>query len=406
MLKSTFILALAVFTVKTVSAQKAIDRPIKAGTASAPKTFDLTIKLDSSINPKKAYLQYYDGKNLQLLSDTVGLERVVHIRKKYYSPLATFEISFLDSARNGYSKEFFIGDKPAMVTLHYKPGTDHELIYSDARNVTPVFDSSDTKNWGWIIKMRALHSQKEAALLENFMKNNPNFQQNDSLKNRYGQLYKAYIRKDMSYLKQAPADYFSFWFFVHQSSQLNGVLSKDKAFLQEQLTFLKTTFPAKFTGNAEGRYLTKKFEDKINAVPLQLNQAIPAFTVTGTDGKKISLKQLKGRYVLLDFWATWCGPCMAEMPFVKDIRKKYPAEKLAIIGISSDMDKQHLLTGIQKNSITWPQYLDNEKKIGILYSVEAIPTMILLDKEGKMIYRSNFLQSDQDKLPKLLESLN
>ncbi|MES2375936.1 MAG: redoxin domain-containing protein [Bacteroidota bacterium] len=378
-------------------------------TVYAQKTFNLTLKFDSTINPKRVWYRYDNGKD-PAVTDTIHAAQTAIITGEYYSPLIAVTIGYIDTTHTGYTNDFFISDKPASITLHYKPNTNRannewQLGYTSINNATVVFDTLDNKHWGRIIKMRETYSKDVAAPLYTFTQQNPNYNKNDSLRTLFNLYFKAYTRRDMSYLKQYPDDYYSFWFFINQSSQLNQLLSDDKAFLQEQLAFAKSTFP-KFINSIEGKALVEKFEHKIKAVPLVMNQPAPAFMVVGVDGKTISLTQLKGRYVLLDFWATWCGPCMAEMPFVKDIRKKYPAEKLAMIGISWDTNKQNLLDGIRKNNMTWPQYLDQGTKIGTLYNIIAIPKMILLDKEGRMIFHSANLQSDQITLTKLLDSLN
>jgi thiol-disulfide isomerase/thioredoxin len=411
MFKVIFLFVAALFLVSMAYSQQTVNSTTKTGAPGAPKTFNLTLKFDSTINPKRVWYRYDNGKD-PAFTDTVGAASTAVIKGKFYSPLVFITVSYMDSTHNGYSNDFFIGDKPASITLHHKPitGPNNDntwlLGYTSIKNATLVFDTLDNKHWGGIMKMREKYSKDVSTALYDFTQRNPNFNKNDSLRNLFNQYFKAFIRRDMSYLKQYPDDYYSFWFFINQSSQLNQRLSNDKAFLQEQLTFAKNTFPLKFINSVQGQVMVKKFEDRINAVPLVMNQPVPALNVVGVDGKDVSLNQLKGRYVLLDFWATWCGPCMAEMPFVKDIRKKYPAEKLAMIGISWDSGKEQLLTGIQKNNMTWPQYLDQGFKIGTLYNVTAIPTMILLDKEGKMIFHSTNLQSDEATLSKLLDNLN
>lgn len=410
MFKVTLLSVVAVFLVSAAYTQEIVNRSIKTGAPGAPKTFNLTLKFDSTINPKRVWYRYDNGKD-PAFEDTVGTVKTATIKAKYYSPLASVTISYMDTTHAIYSNNFFIGEKPASITLHFKPNTGQnntswQLGYTSIQNATLVFDTLDNKGWGRIIKMREKYSKDVSIPLDDFMKHNPNFNQNDSVRTLFNNYYKAYIRRDMSYLKQYPNDYYSFWFFINQSSQLNSFWAKDKEFLQEQLTFAKNTFPPKFINSIQGKVMIEKFEAKIKAVPLVINQPVPMFNVVGVDGKQISLNQLKGRYVLLDFWATWCGPCMAEMPFVKDIRKKYSSEKLAMVGISWDTGKDQLLAGIRKNNMTWPQYLDQGTKIGTQYNVASIPTLILLDKEGKMIFHSANLQSDQDTLSKLLEKMD
>ena len=118
--------------------------------------------------------------------------------------------------------------------------------------------------------------------------------------------------------------------------------------------------------------------------------------VVGLDGKKISLNELKGRVVLIDFWATWCRPCIAEMPNVIDIHKTYRDQGFEIVGISLDRDKGALQRYISQNNMDWPQFFDGktyENKVAVDYKVRAIPTTYLLDREGKIRYRS--LRGDQ-----------
>ncbi len=87
----------------------------------------------------------------------------------------------------------------------------------------------------------------------------------------------------------------------------------------------------------------------------------PAFEFTDLKGKKIALSDLKGKWVLLDFWATWCGPCAIEIPQMKAIHRQCKDNpKFAMVGISLDHDKAALLARLKKENMTWPQYFDGK----------------------------------------------
>jgi thiol-disulfide isomerase/thioredoxin len=110
-------------------------------------------------------------------------------------------------------------------------------------------------------------------------------------------------------------------------------------------------------------------------------------TYTAIDGRKVDVQKLKGKVVLVDFWATWCGPCMGELPHVVETYNKYHDKGFEIVGISLDTSKAALEGVLEKYKMTWPQYFDGERwgnKFVIEYNVSEVPTMWLVDKTGKL----------------------
>jgi thiol-disulfide isomerase/thioredoxin len=115
---------------------------------------------------------------------------------------------------------------------------------------------------------------------------------------------------------------------------------------------------------------------------------LPDFSETDFAGKPLSLSALKGKYVLIDVWATWCHPCVADMPNVVAVYDKYHDKGLEVIGISLDDSKEKLAKFLTEKKIPWPQFFDGQgwdNKLGNLYGVRSVPTVYLLDKEGKII---------------------
>ncbi len=108
---------------------------------------------------------------------------------------------------------------------------------------------------------------------------------------------------------------------------------------------------------------------------------------TAVDGRKVDLAKMKGKVVLIDFWATWCAPCIAELPATKAAYEKYHERGFEIIGISLDQDKSALTAMTEHKKLPWPQHFEDEQKenrFAKRYSIESIPTLWLIDKDGNV----------------------
>ncbi|MEI9896464.1 MAG: TlpA disulfide reductase family protein [Chthoniobacter sp.] len=127
--------------------------------------------------------------------------------------------------------------------------------------------------------------------------------------------------------------------------------------------------------------------EKIRA-SLKPGVAFPNFSETDFAGQPLSISGLKGKVVLIDFWATWCGPCVAELPNVSAAYEKYHAKGFEVVGISLDEKKEALAKFIAAKKLPWPQFFDGkgwDNKLGQQYGIRSIPATYLLDKEGKII---------------------
>jgi peroxiredoxin len=125
----------------------------------------------------------------------------------------------------------------------------------------------------------------------------------------------------------------------------------------------------------------------------KLKIGLPAlvFSAKTHDGKRISLDDYKGKVVLLDFWASWCNPCRAEMPNVKKVYKEYRDKGFEIIGISLDDKEANFKRYMDSEKMPWPQIFDGKgwrSEIGQLYAVTAIPATYILDRDGIIRYKN------------------
>lgn len=172
--------------------------------------------------------------------------------------------------------------------------------------------------------------------------------------------------------------------------------SIDPALLNKSVQNLAKRFP-----NHQGvAGIVTRFNEMMAAQnqPAPVNTAMPAvgslapdFSMNDTEGNPFSLSQLKGKYVLVDFWASWCGPCRGENPNVVAAYNKFKDKNFTILGVSLDEDKDKWLQAIKKDNLTWKHVSDLKGWANAtvkLYGYDGIPYNVLLDPQGKIVATS------------------
>ncbi len=172
--------------------------------------------------------------------------------------------------------------------------------------------------------------------------------------------------------------------FKFDSNMIMGLL----AFSEE----IKDLYPQRFKKILElgQKYANEDGKKRLDGI-IRSNNILgtkPQIKFKAVDGSEVDLSKMKGKVVLIDFWATWCGPCMMELPNVLDVYKKYHDKGFEIIGISFDRDIESLKKVIKERGVSWPQYFDGkawDNDWGVHFGIQAIPTMWLVDKDGKIV---------------------
>lgn len=151
----------------------------------------------------------------------------------------------------------------------------------------------------------------------------------------------------------------------------------------------------------------KTIEDRAEKLRVSVVGAqAPDFTLNNADGEQISLSSLQGKYVLIDFWASWCQPCMVELPNLIDLYDQYNDKGFEIFGVSLDRDRNAWVNTVDEKNMVWPNVWDMEgeepAEAATLYGVTGIPHTVLLDKEGVIIAKNLRGEELKNKLEEIL----
>ena len=148
-------------------------------------------------------------------------------------------------------------------------------------------------------------------------------------------------------------------------------------------------------------------EQIVNAQSFVIGAEAPNFAMNDVEGNEVNLTDFRGKVLLVDFWASWCGPCRKENPHVKKLYDQYADQGFEILGVSLDKTKERWVQAIKKDRLTWKQVSDLKgwgNAAAKMYSVRSIPHTVLIDAEGKIIAR-NLRGADLDmRLKKIFET--
>jgi thiol-disulfide isomerase/thioredoxin len=121
--------------------------------------------------------------------------------------------------------------------------------------------------------------------------------------------------------------------------------------------------------------------------PLKVGDPVPHFSLQTLDGKALDIASLKGKVVLLDFWATWCGPCRQAMPELKTLLQKNSGKPLVVVSVSADQDMKAPAEFARANGMTWVQAWDGTGKvIGGVFGANSLPSYVVIDADGRIAY--------------------
>lgn len=344
------------------------------------KMFSATIQIPLQLD--KNYIQLsYDNWKKEVKVKPLFSNKQITISDSFYSKYAAIIINYLDK-RGMFlnSKSFFVTDKPSHIIFYpqnKKPLEKYKLINaydlgSMGAEKLELFDSSESRDF------------------EDFMSaNRDKFGTNDSLQIIAGEKGLKLWSKELEFITENRNLYYSFWLFRRE------IIPRLFTNTDSLLEIYNSVFPDSFKQSIEGTEILKVLEGRIHT---RKNQQAPAFTAIDTRGQTISINEYHGKYVILNFWASWCSPCIEEIPDLKRMRDSYPEDKLQIISITYDKDTMAFSRAVQKYNMNWIHIFGDEELIKE-YGDKAVPMVYLLDDTGKIIYsREEDKDYDEGKL--------
>ena len=273
--------------------------------------------------------------------------------------------------------EIFINTTPLQVTIQEKTVTDKK---GRTRNTCQIAVKGDREQEvlksGETLSTTASFFQLGKMITLSQALDSKDTTAIDSAKYKIAMIDSLITRSVQNYMDSTRNDITSTYFF-ERYLMTNQTLDEVQAFYDNLTDRVKKSAP--------GLALKQKMEDMQQ---VNIGGMAPNFELTTPDGKKLSLYDLRGHIVLLDFWASWCAPCLAEVPNLKAIYEKYHGKGLNILGVSLDEKEAAWKSAIERKGLTW-QHVSSLKgwkcPVAQRFKVTGIPRMYIIDAQGKII---------------------
>nr|WP_295870733.1 TlpA disulfide reductase family protein [uncultured Chitinophaga sp.] len=290
----------------------------------------------------------------------------------FEAPYRLLFASLHDSkVRGGYAPQAILIDKPGtyhVVATIDSNGTHYSSVDGAAQQVYAAFSADQEKAWEAIEK--AMKQKYGEDVMKSLYGKNPNAAAAADVETMEKAATTKLVQRHVS---KNPGSYASAVILQRNSGSLD---SKTLTALYERLT---PGIKALREGEA--------IKTEIAARKLSANGATPAdFTLKNEVEKAVKLSDYRGKYLLIDFWASWCGPCRASFPHMRELYAQYKDKNFEILSISTDRDKAAWLKAVKDENNPWPQAHDAKSEVSKnTFNVQVLPTLFILDPKGKII---------------------
>lgn len=273
-----------------------------------------------------------------------------------------------------------IGSKP--VSLVVRENSDIK-IYGDGKSLDKfvnIVNSEESNELNQFLRENTIYKAKYDSATA-YLQQNPQMVQ--SIQQSFSPIYSNFQAYKSDFIQRN----------ANNASQIAVIqsleLDKEMMLYENIVKNLERVFVKSPTVKAVRAEFEQRKEEERKKNFLAVGNIAPDFTQNKIDGKPMKLSDLRGKVVLLDFWASWCGPCRRENPNVVTNYNKYKDKGFTVMSVSLDKDKNAWLAAIEKDGLTWENHVSDLKQWGNevakQYQVSGIPFTILIDKEGKII---------------------